>query len=50
MDCSDLEDFSRSLLKIVNVNLAMKLESSFVCSWSQNGIYIVQIDCFLAVV
>ena len=26
MNCSDLEDFSRSLLKIVNVNLAMKLK------------------------
>ena len=50
MNCSELECFPKhsnlkwgkilnGLLKIINVNLAMKLESNFVCSWSQNGIY-----------
>ena len=31
---------SKDLLKIININLALTIESSFVCSWGQKGIYI----------
>ena len=50
MNCSNLEYFTKhsvclrqnfqDITQIINVNLAMKLECSFVCFWSQNGTYI----------